>query len=131
MCRSRSERSRHPWPLRAAVKNLMFDPEPRSLPGDGEQFAIRVRLLLGSVDGPGEESFDLTVCSPEWLAAGAAREGLIDGRHHVIVNAETFDQADLRRWLHQRVSSVEAPTWHEVGEKLARLGYWDFEDYRA
>jgi len=108
----------------------MFDPEPRSLPGEAEQFAFRVRLLLGPVDGPGEESFDLTVCSPQWLAVRAPREGLIDGRHHVIVNAESFDPADLRQWLDQRVSSVEAPTWREVGEKLARLGYWEFEDYR-
>jgi hypothetical protein len=70
------------------------------------------------------------VCSPEWLAAQSRRKGFIDGRHHVIVNMDEFDQRQLRRWLEQRVSSVESPTWPEVGGRLARLGYWEFEDYR-
>ena len=117
--------------MRAAVRHIMFDPEPRTLPSEAEHFAFGVRLIVGPADGPGEESFDLTVCSPEWLAARARQERFIDGRHHVIVDAESFDQGDLRRWLNQRVSSVEAPTWPDVGEKLARLGFWECEDYRA
>ena len=117
--------------MRAAVRQVSFDPEPRSLPGEAVKFAFAVRLILGPAEGPGEESFDLTVCSPEWLAARARQEGFIDGRHHVIVDAATFDQADLQRWLDQRVSSVEASTWPEVGLKLARIGHWEFEDYRA
>jgi immunity protein 8 of polymorphic toxin system len=30
-----------------------------------------------------------------------------------------------------RVQEVEADTWSELGERLGRLGYWEFEDYRA
>lgn len=55
--------------MRAAVRHIMFDPEPRTLPREAEHLAFDVRLILGPADGPGEESFDLTVCSPEWLAA--------------------------------------------------------------
>jgi hypothetical protein len=29
------------------------------------------------------------------------------------------------------VQEIEAETWSEVGERLGRLGYWEFEDYRA
>lgn len=117
--------------MRAVVRHIMFDPEPRTLPSEAEHLAFGVRLILGPADGPGEESFDLTVCSPEWIAARAKQERFVDGRHHVIVDAESFDPADLRRWLDLRISSVEAPTWPKVGEKLARLGFWEFEDYRA
>jgi hypothetical protein len=100
------------------------------LPAEPDAFAFVVRLYVGPSDGPGEESFDLTVCSPEWLATQSRDEGFIDGRHHVIINVDQFDQRHLQRWLEQRVTSVEATTWPEVGERLARLGYWEFEDYR-
>jgi hypothetical protein len=116
--------------MRAAIRSVEFDPEPGSLPAEPDAFAFVARLYVGPSDGPDEESFDLTVCSPEWLAAQSRNESFIDGRHHVIINADQFDQRRLQRWLEQRVMSVEAATWPEVGERLARLGYWEFEDYR-
>lgn len=88
-----------------------------------------MRLLIGPDAGPGEESFDLTVCSPEWLAERCRYEGIVDGRHHAILNMDSFDERSLRRWLERRVSSVEAATWPEVAERLERLGYWKFKDY--
>jgi hypothetical protein len=27
------------------------------------------------------------------------------------------------------VQEVQGETWHEVGERLGRLAYWEFEDY--
>ena len=48
---------------------------PGPLPEAPEDFALRVRVFAGPADGQGEESFDLTVCSPEWLlrhAVGSA-----------------------------------------------------------
>ena len=38
--------------------------------------------------GRGEESFDITVCSPEWLAAACSQVGLYDARHHLVINVE-------------------------------------------
>jgi hypothetical protein len=29
------------------------------------------------------------------------------------------------------VHEVQADTWAEIGERLSRLGYWEFEDYRT
>jgi len=31
--------------------------------------------------------------------------------------------------LEARVDEVEAPTWSGVGERLARIAYWEFEQY--
>lgn len=116
--------------MRAALKSLDLEPDPASLPGDPAEFSLRARMIVGPSDGPGEESFDITVCTPEWLAQ-AAGEGFYDPRHHVIVNLGAFDKNALRQWLAKRVESVQADTWTEIGERLARLGYWEFEDYRA
>jgi hypothetical protein len=85
-----------------------------------------------SPDTLGEESFDVTVCSPEWLAQACRRVGgIYNPRHHLVVNLADFDARALEKWLSARVQEVQADTWSEIGERLGRLGYWEFEDYRA
>ncbi len=107
----------------------MLEPDPKTLPEDPAAFALRARMIIGPEDGPGEESFDLTLCTPEWLAR-EVKGGFYDPRHHLVVDVEAFDVSALRTWLAKRVQSVQADTWGEMGERLGRLGYWEFEDYR-
>ena len=115
----------------ARLKSWVFDPSPAALHEGPEDFVLHVRFFAGPADGPGEESFDLTVCSPEWLAATCRRVGLYDARHHLVVNADEFDQHELIRWLAKRVDSVSGGTWSEIGAKLGRLGHWELEDYNG
>jgi hypothetical protein len=72
----------------------------------------------------------VVVCSPEWLASRCREVGLYDARHHLVVNVGQFDKRQLRTWLESRVASVQAETWKEIGQRLGRLGYWEFEDYQ-
>ena len=51
-----------------------------------------------------------------------------DVRHHLLM--ESFDWPTLSSYIKRRVHECEGATWREVAEKLARLGYWEFEDYR-
>lgn len=88
-------------------------------------------MYAGPAHGEGEESFDVVVCSPQWLAARCRDGGFFDARHHVVVDVEHFDQRALHSWLEKRVQAVSGDDWTEVGAKLARLGSWEFEDYRA
>jgi hypothetical protein len=115
--------------VRAALRSIDLEPDPRTL-ADDDDFAFRVRLIVGPSDGPGEESFDLTVCSPAWLVAQVASKGFIDGRHLLITTIESFSEADLRAYLTKRIAGVSGETWNEVANNLARLGHWEFEDYR-
>jgi hypothetical protein len=116
--------------MRAVLKGLDLEPDPSTLPGDPAEFSLRARMIVGPSDTPGEESFDITICTPEWLG-NAARGGLYDARHHVVVDFDAFDRNALHAWLAERVESVQADTWKAVGERLGRLGHWEFEDYRA
>lgn len=86
--------------------------------------------MVGPQDASGEESFDLTVCSPEWLAERCRDGAPMDGLHHVIVDWESFDERVLRHWIEDRVHAVEAATWQGIANRLCRLGWWEFEGYR-
>lgn len=117
--------------MRAVLKSLDLDPDPSTLSGDPAEFSLLARMIVGSPNTPGEESFDVTVCTPEWLAEACRQVGgIYNPRHHVVVNLDEFDKRALHAWLSARVQEVEAESWSEVGERLGRLGYWEFEDYR-
>ena len=111
------------------MRSLHLDPDPRELPDDPAAFAFLARLYVGPSDGPGEESFDVQVCSPEWLAARCSAEGFVDGRHTVVTTITTYTEQGLRSFLTRRVENVSGATWGEVAGKVARLGLWEFEDY--
>jgi len=116
--------------MRATLRSLSFDPEPSTLPADEAAFVFNARLIVGPADGPGEESFDVTVCSPSWLAQRGRTEGIIDGLHHVVVAVASFDQRVLHTWFEARVNAVEGGDWATVAGQLGRLGSWEFEGYR-
>lgn len=116
--------------MRAQLQHLSLDPEPATLPATPEHFSLLARMIVGPADGPGEESFDITVCTPEWLSRRAQEQGgIYDPRHHLVVILEGFDQRVLRTWLETRVQAIEAPTWRQLSERLARIASWEFEDY--
>jgi len=45
-------------------------------------------------------------------------------------DGEGEESAGLESYLARRVERCEGRTWEDVAEQLARLGYWEFEDYR-
>lgn len=95
-------------------------------PPDDEPFCVLVQAMFGPEGEDGEESFDLVVCNPPWIAE-RTRRGPFSGRHHLIL--ARFDMADIRAFLGRVAAQSSAPTWQEVGEKLARHAHWEFEDY--
>lgn len=118
--------------MRAALNALDFDPDPRSLPADPASFAFLARLFVGPDGGLGPgETFDVTVCSPEWLSRQCSKDGIWLGLHHVFVNQEEYNDAALRAWFERRVAAVEGETWADLAVELGRLGGWEFDGYRA
>ena len=121
---------RHDRMMRAALRHVIWSPDPRTLPADPAQFSFAAQLLVGPADGPGEESFDLTVCTPEWLGWRCRLGEPINGLHHVVVAYDTFDERALRRWLEARVRAAEGDSWRDVAARISTLGSWEFDRYR-
>jgi hypothetical protein len=117
--------------MRAAIRYL-HSPDVDDLesfqPADPANFMLLVQVMAGPADGPGEESFDVVVCTPAWLAERVRSNGPVIGRHHLIV--DTYDFTAIEDALTNAVESEEAPSWNELGERLGRIGRWEFEDYQ-
>src|ERR1044072_5140875 len=96
-------------------------------PPDPASFAFHLRLIAGPQSEPGEESFDMKVCTPNWLLENHGTEEVIIGRHLLIVME--YDYQRIVNRINEFADTCTGDTWTEVAEKLSRLGYWEFEDY--
>jgi len=117
--------------VRAEVRRL-HSPDVPDLrvydPPVGDDFSVLIQILAGPVGSDGEESFDIEVVTPKRLASRVAQKGPLNGRHLLIV--ESFDYATVERWIQRAVAACEGSDWRQVAECLARVGRWEFEDYR-
>jgi len=73
----------------------------------------------------------MKVCSPEWLAAECVRQGgILDPRHLLVVDHDSFDIRKVRGWLNSRVSSATGENWTAVAGALRKTAYWEFDNYQ-
>jgi len=96
-------------------------------PEEPDRFGVALRLFVGPSRGEGEESFDLTICTPLWLKDKCERDGFVLGRHYIVVLGYNFDL--IHSVLVKLVERYSGATWQEVAAKVGRIGYWEFEDY--
>lgn len=97
------------------------------VPPDPQCFAFLMRVMIGPAGQDGEEAIDIQVCTPLWLERTFAPDGLVSGWQMLIVFR--YDYSMIERYVGKVVSSVSGRTWNEIGQKLTRLGRWEFEDY--
>jgi Immunity protein 8 len=93
-----------------------------------KNFHILVQIIVGPDDGPGEESFDVSVCDLDYLAGQLESEPIISGRHYLIV--DRFDKGMIEGYLRRQVELIDESTWRDVAERMSRIGHWEFEDYK-
>jgi hypothetical protein len=97
-------------------------------PTDGHSFGFLLQIIAGPSAEDGEESFDVTVCTPSWLSEKLGPMDILIGRHFLIVHR--YDYQRLEQFLIDYCEKCRADSWAEVAEQLGRLGKWEFEDYR-
>jgi len=111
------------------IYSLDIDDLDNYSPDDPDCFGFNLRLIAGPKGQPGEESFDIQVCTPQWLLSRFAREEVIVGRHFLIVFEYNFSR--IRAKIEKSCERCTGETWNEVALKLSRLGYWESEDYQG
>jgi hypothetical protein len=91
-------------------------------------FGIYVFAMIGPANTPGEESFGITVCTPGWFEQNM-KSKVTSGRHHLFVKKYNYE--DLESFIMGYCRTCTGNSWTEVAQKVARIGYWEFEDYKA
>lgn len=123
--------SRHQMNMKAEIRHIYsfdIDDLRHYSPPNPESFCFHLRIIAGPQSEEGEESFDLTVCTPKWLIDNHHKDDVIIGRHHLIVMEYNFER--ILKTIYDFCESCDGATWRDVAEKLGRLGLWEFEDYR-
>lgn len=96
-------------------------------PEDMQNFSFLLQAMIGPDDSDGEESFDIEVCTPEWLRSQYSSEDIIMGRHLLIVFDYDFDR--IKSYISRYCDQCQGENWDEISLKLGRIGRWEFEDY--
>ena|SRR5215813_14642993 len=116
--------------MRAQLKRL-HSPDVLDLenfvPEPADNFSFLLQIMVGPEGGPGEESFDVQVCTPEWLKRKFKTSDIVIGRHRLIVFEYNYPR--LKSFLSRRCEKCVADTWLEIAEQLSRLGHWEFEGF--
>ena len=99
------------------------------LPDEEDNFGFVLRAMVGPMDGEGEESFDIIVCTPRWLLEKYGTSGILLGLHKLIVFK--YDYLRLRQFIEKYLMRCSGDTWQEIAEKVSLLGQWEFEGYRS
>ena len=97
-------------------------------PIDNESFSFLLQVVAGPEGSDGEESFDITVCTPKWLLENRNNDDIIIARHNIIMFK--YDWLKLVERIENFVRGCIGADWNECALKLSRLGYWEFEDYQ-
>jgi Immunity protein 8 len=89
-------------------------------------FGIYIFAMVGPAGSAGEESFGITVCTPEWFAENM-KNNVVSGRHHLFVKEYNYEE--LKSFMIGYWSRCMGNSWAEVAQKVSRIGYWEFEGY--
>jgi len=98
------------------------------LPEEPDSFGFLLQAMVGPQGMEGEESFDILVCTPEWLKRNHDPSDIVVGRHYLFVFR--YEYESLVEFISAFVRQCVGDSWKEVAQKLCRLGKWEFEDYR-
>ncbi len=96
-------------------------------PIDPDLFQLPVEMLIGPRDAPGEEIFQITICSPQWLVKFIKDGDIVAARGYII--AAHYDFQKIRAFLELYVSRCEGQTWQDLAQQISCLGFWEFEQY--
>ena len=110
--------------VRASLRRL-HSPDAWDLktfqPDDPLDFCILVQAMLGPVDGPGEDSFNFVLCTPQWIARELERDDIVWGRARLIVSHYSYQALETTvLTLCQRTEADQVRHDHgfeEVGAK--------------
>jgi hypothetical protein len=97
-------------------------------PDDPSCFSCALQLMGGVHNQGGGESFQLTLCTPQWLAQNYSEADVVIGKNLLIVF--DFNYPRILQWLNRYIEGCTGETWGDVARKISHIASWEFEDYQ-
>lgn len=98
-------------------------------PNDMHNFGFTLRLIVGADGVDGGESFDLLVCTPDWIKHQYASEGCVFGRHMLIVFE--YELSIILKKIESYIANCVGHDWSEIARKISEVAAWEFDDYQG
>lgn len=90
---------------------------------------VLVQLMIGPVEGVGEEAFDLVVRAWGSSTEDASGRGFRPADH--VLELARIDTAEIRRYVQNFLRDLERPTWDALARAIDRIARWEFAHYRS
>ena len=97
-------------------------------PDEEDSFGFLLQFFAGPEDGQGDDSFSITVCTPQWLQS-KKKSKIFFASDHLIVRR--YALSEIEAFLSRFCERCSGETWREVATKIGRIAHWEFEDYHA
>lgn len=94
-------------------------------PADPECCCLWVEAFIGPTDEPGDDDYQLGICTPRWLATEGMERGYEWGRFLLIV--PRWDYGLVLRAIDELLADLNGPHWRAAADRLARFASaeWD------
>jgi hypothetical protein len=96
------------------------------VPNDSQCFGFSFQAMLGPEGEDAEESFEMTVCTALWLDKNI-NDQILPLRHFLLVKEYNYNI--IENYLIALARRTMGDDWKTIGERLGRVGQWEFEDY--
>jgi hypothetical protein len=96
-------------------------------PKDPHKFSFLLQVMVGIQGQKGEESFDIEVCTPQWIESTYGLDQVILGLHHIIIRE--YNYQNIVQVINNFLLKCSGENWDEIARKISRLGRWEFDDY--
>jgi hypothetical protein len=117
--------------MRAQIKRF-YSPDidlESFVPTNHTKVGFLLQIMVGPENEVGEESFDVTVCTPGWLQEHYANQAVVPLRHHLLI--QDYNYHSLTTSLRQLVERCVGDSWKEIAQQVGKIGQWEFEEYSA
>ncbi|MFI5779608.1 Imm8 family immunity protein [Nocardia sp. NPDC051570] len=113
--------------MKAELKRL-HSPDADLTSGNLPEDALFVQLMIGPEGSPGEESFDVVVCTPRSHDRVIDPEDPDSGKYLLIL--DRIDAGLIEQYVREYLRDLDRPTWQELAQEIGKLGKWEFQDYQ-
>ena len=97
-------------------------------PEDDTSFLFLLQVIVGIKGKEGGDTFDIEICTPQWLLQNYDASSIVFGRGRLIVFEYNIERIFNR--ITKFCESCSGNTWEEIAPKIGRIGLWEFEDYQ-